>query len=86
MSKDGNLSRRNFLKGSLVGAGALTAGVGAGLFVPGTAQASLPVLPLPYCRNSSNIPSKTPNTSNITVLDPDDVRVRTWWYYNSGKG
>jgi hypothetical protein len=86
MKKDPNLSRRNFLKGTVMGAGALTAGVGAGLFVPGTARASLPVLPLPYCRDSLGNPSHTPSTSNTAFLDPDDVRVMAWYYYNSGKG
>jgi len=88
MKKRGpDLSRRNFLKGSVVGAGALTAGVGTGLFMPGTAQASLPSLPLPYCIDSAGNPSTTPNGTNVPVLDPDDVRVMTWWYYSSqGKG
>jgi hypothetical protein len=86
MKKDPNLSRRNFLKGTVMGAGALTAGFAGGLVLPGTAQASLPVLPLPYCRDSSNNPSHTPNAGNTAILDPDDVRVMTWWYYNSGKG
>jgi len=86
MQKETDLSRRNFLKGSLMGAGALTAGMGAGLFVPGSAQASLPVLPLPYCRDSGGNPTATPNAGNTAVLDPDDVRVLTWLYYNNGKG
>jgi anaerobic selenocysteine-containing dehydrogenase len=86
MKKDPNLSRRSFLKGSVMGAGALTAGVGAGLFVPSAAQASLPTLPLPYCRDSLGNPTATANAGNTAVLDPDDVRVMTWWYYNSGKG
>ena len=85
--REPDVSRRNFLKGSIAGAGALTAGVGTGLFMPGTAQASLPNLPLPYCRDSGGNPTTTPNASNIPVLDPDDVRVMTWWYYSSqGKG
>jgi anaerobic selenocysteine-containing dehydrogenase len=88
MKKRGpDLSRRDFLKGSVVGAGALTAGVGTGLFMPGTAQASLPSLPLPYCRDSGGNPTTTPALSNTPVLDPDDVRVMTWWFYSSqGKG
>lgn len=86
MKKEKDLSRRNFLKGAVVGAGTLTAGFAGGLALPGTAQASLPVLPLPYCRDSLGNPSTTPNAGNTAVLDPDDVRVLTWWYYNSGKG
>jgi anaerobic selenocysteine-containing dehydrogenase len=86
MKKERDLSRRNFLKGSVVGAGALTAGFAGGLVLPGTAQASLPTLPLPYCRDSSNNPTATANAGNTAVLDPDDVRVMTWWYYNTGKG
>jgi anaerobic selenocysteine-containing dehydrogenase len=87
MKKDPDVSRRNFLKGSVMGAGALTAGLGAGLFVPGTARAQCPVLPLPYCKDSGGTPTNTPNASNQTVLDPNDVRVMTWWYYSSqGKG
>ncbi|MDY6837699.1 MAG: twin-arginine translocation signal domain-containing protein [Thermodesulfobacteriota bacterium] len=87
MKKETDLSRRKFLKGSVIGAGALTAGFAGGLGVPGTAHASLPVLPLPYCKDSGGTPTNTPNASNQTVLDPDDVRVMTWWYYSSqGKG
>lgn len=86
MKKESDLSRRNFLKGSIVGAGALTAGVATGLVLPGKAHATLPVLPLPYCRNASNQPRATPDPGRQTVLDPDDVRVMTWWYYNNGKG
>ncbi len=85
--KEPDVSRRNFLKGSIAGAGALTAGVGTGLFIPGTARAQAPTLPLPYCKDSEGTPTRTPNASNIPVLDPDDVRVMTWWYYSSqGKG
>ena len=46
--KQANLSRRRFLKGSVIGAGALTAGLGTGLILnPGTAHAELGYLP--YC-------------------------------------
>ena len=86
MKKDPNLTRRNFLKGTVMGAGALTAGVGAGLFVPSTAHARELILPLPYCKDSGGNPTNTPAATNQTVLDPEDVRVMTWWYYNSGKG
>lgn len=93
MKKETDLSRRNFLKGTVMGAGALTVGAGAGLFTPGTAQASLPALPLPYCRVYSGgnwVPSADPGSFSPSyrkaILDPDDVRVMTWWYYNSGKG
>jgi len=87
MKKDPNLSRRNFLKGSVMGAGALTAGFAGGLTLPGTAHASLPVLPLPYAKTIGGVPTATPSATNQTVLDPDDVRVMTWWYYSSqGKG
>jgi hypothetical protein len=86
MKKETDLSRRKFLKGTVMGAGALTVGAGAGLFMPGTAHARELILPLPYCKDSLGNPTNTPNASNETVLDPDDVRVMTWWYYNSGKG
>ena len=88
MKKDPNLNRRNFLKGTVMGAGALTAGFAGGLALPGTAHAATPpTLPLPYCKDSGGNPTNTPNGSNQTVLDPDDVRVMTWWYYSSqGKG
>jgi hypothetical protein len=48
MKKDPVLSRRKFLQGSVLGAGAVTAGFGAGLLSPGTAHAAAPTLPLPY--------------------------------------
>jgi hypothetical protein len=47
MKKETDVSRRSFLKGTVMGAGALTAGFGAGLLTPGTAHAA-PTLPLPY--------------------------------------
>ena len=81
-----DVSRRNFLKGSVAGAGVLTAGVGAGLFMPRTVQAAPPTLPLPYCRDSLGNPTTTPATGNQLVLDPEDVRVKAWWYYSNGKG
>ena len=87
MKKDPNVSRRNFLKGTVAGAGVLTAGFAGGLALPGTAHASLPVLPLPFAKDGLGNPVNTVNTSNVPVLDPDDVRVMTWWYYSSqGKG
>lgn len=87
MKENRDLSRRKFLKGSLVGAGALTAGVGAGLFMPSKAHAGTPpTLPLPYCRDSAGNPTATPHASNTTVLDVDDVRVMAWWMYNNGRG
>jgi hypothetical protein len=87
MKEDPDLGRRKFLKGSLIGAGALATGFAGGLAVPGTAHASLPALPLPYCKDSVGNPTNTPSATNQTVLDPDDVRVMTWWYYSSqGKG
>jgi hypothetical protein len=87
MKREPDLSRRRFLKGSVLGAGALTAGFAGGLSLPGTAHASLPVLPLPYAKDSLGSPTTTANPTNQTVLDPDDVRVMTWWYYSSqGKG
>jgi hypothetical protein len=82
MKTEKDLSRRNFLKGSILGAGALTTGFGAGLVLPGKAHAAPPVLPLPFCLDSAGNPSSTPNASNIPVLDPDDVRVKAWYYYN----
>ena len=87
MKKDPDVSRRNFLKGSIIGAGALTAGFGAGLVLPGTVQAAPPTLPLPFCRDLGGNPSTTSGVAgNTTVLDVEDVRVMAWWYYNSGKG
>ncbi|MDY6836851.1 MAG: twin-arginine translocation signal domain-containing protein [Thermodesulfobacteriota bacterium] len=93
MKKETDLDRRKFLKGSVIGAGVLTTGFATGLSLPGTAHASLPTLPLPYCRiynGSSWVPSSDPGSYSPSyrqaVLDPDDVRVMTWWYYNSGKG
>ena len=85
MKKDPNLSRRNFLKGTVMGAGALTAGVAGGLVLPGTAHAKTPPsFPLPYCRDSAGNPSHTPNAANTPILDPDDVRVMGWYYYTVG--
>jgi len=86
MKRDPNLSRRNFLKGTVMGAGALTAGVAGGLTLPGTAHAATPpVLPLPYCFEPDGVtPTATPNASNVTVLDPDDVRVKGWYFYTVG--
>lgn len=86
MKKDQDLSRRNFLKGSVLGAGALTVGIGAGLVMPGTAHAAVLSLPLPYCRDSLGNPTNTPAGTNTAVLDVDDVRLKTWWHYNNGKG
>jgi hypothetical protein len=85
MKRDPNLSRRNFLKGTVMGAGALTAGVAGGLTLPGTAHAATPpVLPLPYCKDSGGNPTSTPASDNQTVLDPDDVRVMGWYFYTVG--
>ena len=87
MKKDPDVSRRNFLKGTVMGAGALTAGFAGGLVLPGKAHADCPTLPLPYCKDSAGNPTNTPSPTNQTLLDPDEVRVRTWWYYSSqGKG
>jgi hypothetical protein len=86
MKKDPKLSRRNFLKGTVMGAGALTAGVAGGLALPGTARAAVPPsIPLPFCFAPDGVtPTTTPNASNVTVLDPDDVRVMGWYYYTVG--
>ena len=47
--KKANLSRRRFLKGSIIGAGALTTGFGTGLVLnPSKAYAELGYLP--YCK------------------------------------
>jgi hypothetical protein len=87
MKKETDLDRRKFLKGSVIGAGVLTTGFATGLSLPGKAHASLPTLPLPYCKDSLGNPTNTPSGTNQTVLDPDDVRVMTWWYYScQGKG
>lgn len=69
VKKETDLSRRSFLKGSIMGAGALTAGFGAGLITsPGTAHAALPgYLPM-----------------GVT-LDVEEVRKLAWkHYFNSG--
>jgi len=86
MKKETDLSRRNFLKGSLIGAGALTAGFGAGLALPGAVHAAAPGLPLPYCKDSLGNPTTTPNATNQTVLDPDEIRVLAYNYFSTGKG
>jgi hypothetical protein len=86
MKKETDLSRRNFLKGTVMGAGALTAGFAGGLALPGTVHAGEPALPLPYCRDSSGNPSTTPAATNAAVLDPEQVRVMAWYYYSTGKG
>jgi len=87
MKDDTDIGRRNFLKGSIAGAGALTAGFGGGLLLPETAHAATaPTLPLPYCRTSGGTPTTTPAADNITVLDPDEVRVRAWYWYSTGYG
>jgi anaerobic selenocysteine-containing dehydrogenase len=54
MTMEKDLSRRNFLKGSIVGAGALTTGFGAGLVVPGVARAAIPTaFPYPFTKPST---------------------------------
>lgn len=65
-----NQSRRSFLKTTgAVGAGALVAGLGAGLVRPGQAQAALGYMP----------------TTNVLDVDPDEVRRLVWkWYYSGG--
>lgn len=82
MKTEKDLSRRNFLKGSILGAGALTTGFGAGLVLPGKAHAAPPALPLPFCLDSGGNPTTTPALTNTPVLDPNDVRAMAWWYYN----
>jgi hypothetical protein len=84
MKKDPNLSRRNFLKGTVMGAGALTAGFAGGLVLPGPAHAAAISLPLHYCKDSYGNPTNTPASDNIPVLDVDDVRVKGWYYYTVG--
>ena len=88
MKKETDFSRRNFLKGTVMGAGALTAGFGAGLVLPGTAHAAgaPPALPLPYCEDAYGSPTSTPATDNVTVLDVEEVRVRAWYAYSTGNG
>lgn len=86
MKNDSDLSRRKFLKGSLVGAGALTAGFGSGIFLPGAVHAAPPTMPLPYCRDSANNPTNTPAGTNQAVLDPDQVRVMAYYYFSTGNG
>jgi hypothetical protein len=86
MKKETDVSRRNFLKGTVMGAGALTAGFGGGLLTPGTVHAAPPSLPLPFCKDSGGTPTTTAAATNQTVLDVEEVRLRAWWYYNNGKG
>jgi hypothetical protein len=76
MKKHPDLSRRKFLKGgvSVMGAGALAAGVGAGsLLVPSTAHAAPPTLPLPSDDGAGN-----------PILDVDLVRKLGWKHYFNG--
>jgi hypothetical protein len=84
MKKDPNLSRRNFLKGTVMGAGALTAGFAGGLVLPSPAHAAAISLPLPYCRDKDGNPTATAAADNQPVLDPDDVRAMGWYYYTVG--
>jgi hypothetical protein len=87
MKKDPNLSRRNFLKGTVMGAGALTAGFAGGLALPGTVHAAAPGMPLPYCRDSGGTPTNTPAADNdVSFLDPDQVRVMAYYYFSTGNG
>ena len=72
MKKDPNLSRRNFLKGGILGAGALTAGFGAGLLTPSPAHAALGYLSY--------------HDAGSPVLDPDDVRKRAYYHYFASGG
>ena len=74
MKKDPNLSRRNFLKGTVMGAGALAAGVGASsLITPSIAHAAAPSLPLPSDDGAGN-----------PILDVDLVRKLAWKHYFNG--
>ena len=86
MKKEADLSRRNFLKGSIIGAGALTAGFAGGLALPGAVHAAAPTLPLPYCRDSLGNPTNTPAADNVTVLDPEQVRVMAYYHFSTGSG
>jgi hypothetical protein len=88
MKKETDLNRRNFLKGSVMGAGALTAGFAGGLVLPGTADAATPpTMPLPYCRDSLGNPTNTPAATNdVSFLDPDEVRVMAYYYFSTGNG
>jgi len=70
MKKETKLSRRNFLKGTVMGAGALTAG---SLIVPSTAHAAAPTLPLPFDDGAGN-----------PVLDVGLVRKLGWKHYFNG--
>lgn len=70
--RNDDVNRRNFLKGSLIGAGALTVGVGTGLFMPTTAHAALPYLKY--------------HDAGATVLDPDEVRRNAWFHYHTNGG
>lgn len=67
-----NQSRRSFLKTTgAVGAGALVAGLGAGLVRPGRAHAAEP---LGYL-----------TTEYVGSIDPDEVRRLVWkWYFTGG--
>ena len=71
MKEETRVSRRNFLKGSILGAGALTTGFGAGLVTPGKAHAALGYLSF--------------QDAGTPVIDPDYVRKRAYeHYYGSG--
>jgi hypothetical protein len=66
-----NQSRRSFLKTTgAVGAGALVAGLGAGLVRPGQANAALGYLPV----------------TNVLDVDANEVRRLVWKYYYTGGG
>jgi len=87
MKKETDLSRRNFLKGTVMGAGALTAGFAGGLALPGQVHAAPPGMPLPFCRDVSNNPCTTGGLSgNQAVLDVDQVRVMAYYYFSTGNG
>jgi len=70
MTRDLDLSRRGFLKRSVVGAGALTAGFAGGLTLPQTAHAALGYLPA----DSSHL------------LDVNMVKKYAWYHYHANGG
>jgi nitrous oxide reductase len=68
--QEGNISRRNFLKGTAVGAGALALGVGGAS-----------VLTSPRMAHAADRLGYLP----IVQINPDDVIKNVWkWYFTGG--
>ncbi|RPI50046.1 MAG: twin-arginine translocation signal domain-containing protein [Deltaproteobacteria bacterium] len=69
--KEGTISRRNFLKGTAIGAGALAVGVGGASVLTG-----------PRMAHAADRLGYLP----ITTIDPDAVIKNVWKWYNTGGG